>query len=115
MKRITFKLIPLIVLLYSVQGNSNSSVVKSEKCSESFVGTVTEVLEVTPFSSNTSIPDKLKIIFKVDQMKTGPFAFKKSIEIPKTGSSQFKKGESYIVELNDRLLCHSEKLQIAMN
>ncbi|MBT7609867.1 MAG: hypothetical protein HN576_08925 [Bacteriovoracaceae bacterium] len=115
MKRITYKLIPLIVLLCSVQGNSNSSVVISEKCSESFVGTVTDVLEVTPFSSNSTNSDKLKITFKVDQMKNGPFAFKKSIEVSKLSPLVFEKGESYIVELNGRSLCHSKKLEIAMN
>jgi hypothetical protein len=115
MKRITFKLIPLIVLLYCVQGNSNSSVVTSDKCSESFVGTVTDVLEVAPFSSNSTASNKLKIIFKVDQMKKGPFAFKKSIEVSKLRPLIFEKGEAYIVELNDRSLCHSEKIKISMN
>jgi hypothetical protein len=114
MKQITLRMIPVIVLLFSLQGNSKSSVVTSDECSESFVGTVTEVLEVTPFSSVSVKENKLQIKFKIEQLSDGPFVSSKTVKIPKLGAMQFEQGESYKVELNDQSICHSEKLAIAM-
>ena len=123
MKQIALRMIPVMLLLFSLQGNSKSSVVTSEKCSESFVGTVTEVLEVAPFSSVPTKENKLpinypvnyRVKFKIDQLSNGPFVSSKTIKIPKHGAIQFEEGESYKVELNDQSICHSEKLTIAMN
>ena len=127
MKRLTLRMILFLVLLYSFQGNAKASENVSENCSEAFVGTVTDVLEVkAPFlmvgsKSNQNekaaieLSEKYQVIFKVDQLDHGPFESEKKINVLKFGLHQFYKGESYKVESNGRRICFSERLSLNMN
>lgn len=124
MKRLTLRLILFLVLLYSFQGNTKASEEVSGNCSDAFVGTVTNVLEVrAPFSKHgnsvesdpVELAEKYQVIFKVDQLDNGPFVTEKKINVLKFGSHQFAKGESYKVELDGQQICFSERLSLNMN